>query len=396
MPSHLTGAEIGLATKSDGSKVNLRDLWGNRLADGLAKRAVEVHRVDAADVRIWRGELRKAEGRAKWIGTATHEANNHEQYPFRNSEAAKWRAETAKRNKLAAAQGGDGRRRRSSKKQRAISLREGGHDLEQVASGNGWFCYQCKARAATKGKLASQLCQGGNGKKWAGLALHTAASVPGGGQGKNHSLMRAGSILWCGTCGCFAETRASGLAGKCTGTPPAQLGSGGRKAQLTRLQSGLHPVTLSRLPAATWANGDPLRGEGKYSRLKAEVGHSEDPNFKPYLPIDWPSAEPSGGKSASEKTRLRHGRIKCKEASERRAAGVARRRAREDELQELIATFIGEPNPNKSRRVEVEDRESEAFWMGMDCDDTKQMGKADIFRHISNTPRVEKGKGNHK
>ena len=119
--------------------------------------------------------IRKAEGKTKWIGTATHEANNHEQYPFRDSEAAKWRAEAAKRNKLAAAQGGDGRRRRSIKKQRTFSLRERGHDLEQVASGKGWFCYQCKARAATKGKLASQRCQGNNGKTWAGLALHTAA-----------------------------------------------------------------------------------------------------------------------------------------------------------------------------------------------------------------------------
>ena len=64
MPSHLKESELGMAMKSDGSYVNQRDLQGNMLADQLAKRAVEFHRVGPADVKYWREQMDIAECRA--------------------------------------------------------------------------------------------------------------------------------------------------------------------------------------------------------------------------------------------------------------------------------------------------------------------------------------------
>ena len=84
MPPHLEETELGMATRSDGNLVTRRDLQGNKLADELAKRGVEFHRVGAADVKLWRDQMQKAECRAKWIGIATHEANNFEQYPYKD------------------------------------------------------------------------------------------------------------------------------------------------------------------------------------------------------------------------------------------------------------------------------------------------------------------------
>ena len=70
MPSHLKQSELGKARKSDGSLVNQLDLKGNNLADLLAKRAVELHRVDPADVEYWRECKVKAESRARWVEIA--------------------------------------------------------------------------------------------------------------------------------------------------------------------------------------------------------------------------------------------------------------------------------------------------------------------------------------
>ena len=153
MPSHLEDTELGLARRSDGNLVTKKDLLGNQLADLLAKQGVEFHRVGAADVKTWKDQLLKAEGRAKWVGIATHEANNFDHFPYKDSEAARWRAETAKRAKFEARKGIDGRRRRNEKKVLPELLpHEGGHDLWKVSSGKGWFCMKCKARTACRKK----------------------------------------------------------------------------------------------------------------------------------------------------------------------------------------------------------------------------------------------------
>ena len=115
MPSHLKESALGLARRSDGQLVTGRDLLGKQHADLLAKHAVEFHRVQASDVKLWKEQMEKAECRAKWVGIATHEANHFNCFPYKDSESARWRAEAAKRAKDEAKRGIDGRRRRYAK-----------------------------------------------------------------------------------------------------------------------------------------------------------------------------------------------------------------------------------------------------------------------------------------
>ena len=123
MPSHLKESELGLARRSDGQLVTGRDLLGNQLADLLAKQAVEFHRVEASDVDRWKDQMEKAERMAKWVGIATHESNNFECFPYKDSEAARWRAEAARRAKDEAKKGIYGRRRRYAKEKRPSCYR---------------------------------------------------------------------------------------------------------------------------------------------------------------------------------------------------------------------------------------------------------------------------------
>ena len=207
-------------------------------------------------------------------GIATHEANNFECYPYKDYEAARWSADAAKRAKQAAKEGTNGRRRRRDKTKVEIPVELGGHNVQQVASGKGWFCTNCKARTRTRIKLATQRCDRTSAKKW-GLGevkANELKSTWGSANGKGHSTLKSGSITWCGVCGCFAETRANGLVGKCAGGPPKQMGSGRRRAQRNRLRAGRHPVTGARLPAATRFDGSLVNGNGTYSQLRAKDG----------------------------------------------------------------------------------------------------------------------------
>ena len=85
MPSHLMIKDLNLqlATKSDETLVGRMDLEGNKLADELAKRGVEFHRVTTSDVKIWREHIERGRTRAMWIGIATAEANDFASFPSR-------------------------------------------------------------------------------------------------------------------------------------------------------------------------------------------------------------------------------------------------------------------------------------------------------------------------
>ena len=115
----------------------------------------------ASDVAIWKEQMKVAESRAKWVGISTHAANNFERFPFKDSEAARWRADAAKRARNNAKIGIDGRRKRSNKLKDEIVVEQGGHHLIPLASGKGWFCSQCKARTKVRKKLATSKCEGG-------------------------------------------------------------------------------------------------------------------------------------------------------------------------------------------------------------------------------------------
>ena len=120
MPAHLTAKEVTqlAATKSDGSPVSKQDVWANDLADRLAKLGAEHFRVPPEEVRRWKQEFNAVKARAKWIGQITHEANNVPDFPFRDTEAARWKALAAQRSRADRKAKIDGRRRRGARQKR--------------------------------------------------------------------------------------------------------------------------------------------------------------------------------------------------------------------------------------------------------------------------------------
>ena len=68
-----------------------------------------------------------------------------------------------------------------------------------------------------------------------------AGEAPANGE---HAIARAGQLLYCRACGCYAERRGIGLARRCEGPPdrrnPAQRG---RWKALIAMRKGKHPLT---------------------------------------------------------------------------------------------------------------------------------------------------------
>ena len=110
MPAHKPKQQVGNATLSDGRKLTELDRSANDQADRHAKAAVQTHRVSSVEVEGWKRAYGETITLAKWIARATHEANNQEVFPFKDSEAARWKSEEA------AAQ------RRKAKNQRSLKL----------------------------------------------------------------------------------------------------------------------------------------------------------------------------------------------------------------------------------------------------------------------------------
>ena len=161
-------------------------------------------------------------------------------------------------------------------------------------------------------------------------------------QGKQHAMRKSGHILWCGICGSFAETRASGLVGTCEGTPSQQHGVGrSRLNRLNNLRAGLHPVTFARLPEATKVNGEPLQGDGVYARLKQTSSEVTPEGFVKYIPEVFAPPPRLSHRTADEKMRQRLGRVKLKEAIEARRVRKSRKAEAKREARILYENFVG-------------------------------------------------------
>ena len=94
-------------------------------------------------------------------------------------------------------------------------------------------------------------------------------------------LVTSGTVHWCNTCGCLAESRtAKRMQMVCPGPPPVAAGNGGVRQQLMGLRAGMHPVTGIRLPATRGANGSTASRNWTYSRLKPSEG--DRGSFAPY------------------------------------------------------------------------------------------------------------------
>ena len=188
------------------------------------------------------------------------------------------------------------------------------------------MCTVCKERSTSYLKLATARCSGECTKK-------VRASQRG------HTVLRSGTVLWCSVCGSFAESRAERLLKQCMGPPPVQLGSGGLRAQLTKLRAALHPVTGARLPQAVRLDGSAVEGNGKYARLSA-TGCTDD-HFHPYVPQTFTEPRPRGGATAANKRRLLLGRVRMRQGQEARQKRKALAKIRRKEANELISSFIG-------------------------------------------------------
>ena len=325
--------------------------------------------------------------RAVWVGTATQEANGVAEFPFKDSEAARWRADASKRAKAAKKSGMRQVRRRAKNPRRNVSDRNGHEPTEQrIGTKCIWRCKTCKLWACSIPRLAKHRCLGEPGQKWLARSGCSVATrrTEGDDQGaaadegeRRHDALRSGEVLWCQVCGCFAHAKAVGLLNSCKGPPPPEMGSGGRRAQLTRLRAGRHLVTCEPLPNATRPDGTDLKGVGTYARLEKRNGSSTVvagnggegsslSGFSPYVPVDGVGAQVvvGNGRAASDKMRLRLGRVRCCEAARKRQARKALAVVKQTAADYLIASFVDE-------QVEVpcsvdDDRSDEEFWSTLD------------------------------
>ena len=289
--------------------------------------------MDIINKQCYMDELAKS--RAMWVGMATHLANSSESFPYRDSEAARWKAKAAQRRKADAKNGIDGRRRRNG----ALGALErtplqGGHQLVKAETGHGWLCATCRMRSVNKKRLSVRRCPGA---KKSAISCSPESSPL---EGKPHSLRMSGSIIWCGVCGSFTESRVSRLKSMCRGPPPQSLGTGGVRAQLQRLRAGIHPVTMQGLPQTKWLDGTPVRNDAGYLR---RTGQEEvDEGFIKYIPADRPALTPlssSDTAAAKLRQRLMLGRIRMKAGSKARADRKRRKARSSEDALWLIRVF---------------------------------------------------------
>ena len=250
------------------------------------------------------------------------------------------------------------------------------------------MCSVCRVRAGTKRRLLIQRC-GGAGTKWANgdgqpvpgrqATLNLAVEQP-----RRHTLRKSGNVIWCGTCGSFAETKAVQLASHCKGPPPTRLGGGGLRQQLVALRANDHPVSGQRLPPTTHMDGTPVGATIGYARLTGTASGCRDELFREYVPEVFPPACPvAGGASAKMKEHLRLGRIRLKEGSQKRQLKLAARKARKQQADQVIATFGREES-------EDDDDEARRFWEELPCDPIAADGStvADRLDHVGSLDQV--------
>ena len=281
-------------------------------------------------MRRWKAAFGATKARAKWIGMATHAAGNHPQFPFRDSEASRWKAVAAQRKRAERKAGIDGRRKKGAKPAiKVIPTAKGGHTIELALSGHCWLCTRCKTRSTSWVNLATSKCSGAGAKPLTTIAA-TMDCNPVVGD-RRHILIESGTVQWCDTCGTYAESRTSQrMMNVCPGPPPAAARKGGMRQQLMALKAGRHPVTGIRLPAPS---SNSALGSGTYALLKPSP--SVDSSFVPYEPLVEKMASPSGI-SAERKRWLMKGRLLCKIGKE---AALLRRRRRKEakvEVREVI------------------------------------------------------------
>jgi hypothetical protein len=297
VPAHKGEESVGALRCGNGERFTLSDLRGNEAADLYAKQAVLEHRVTQGDVHRWRQAFAEIKSKAIWIATVTVAAAGID------SEAARWKSDEAAVERRKAKKLGSSAKPLVTKVfARPVSL--GGHSLvlEHKSERRGWRCTVCKCASGQWRTIAPNRCEGSAAVRWAHKAQLLAEH--GVAVGGGHSRLLSGDVMWCGTCGCYADGKAVGLAAPCAG-PPAKNGHGGMWGQLKKLRACKHPRTGAPLPPPV---------SEMSSCKKWQTGADAPAAFLSGTGVQHLTAHlvPAGGRSASLKALDMRDRIRAK------------------------------------------------------------------------------------
>ena len=95
--------------------------------------------------------------------------------------------------------------------------------------------------SSTKAKLDEKKCKGAVAKKWENLAAAAAAAAKKDTDG--HTRVYSGEVVWCSTCGAYADKEVHGMQALCKGAPIKEEVDGKYSmwGQLRKLMGRIHP-----------------------------------------------------------------------------------------------------------------------------------------------------------
>ena len=182
--------------------------------------------------------------------------------------------------------------------------------------------------------------------------------------GPDHELVLSGDVMWCFTCGCYADAKSKGLSYQCRGNPKWSGNYGGAWGQIRKLRAGIHPRGGRLLEDPIGLDGRSIgeitKASGTYSNLpayrkEAADGERRPPHEQLHSQAGPPTIlkdrrEPQG-KTAEQKRQAMLQRVRAKEKA---AAN------QEDDPQPAGSTRsegrpVGREAGNKHRRESSED-----------------------------------------
>ena len=149
--------------------------------------------------------------------------------------------------------------------------------------------------SSTRAKLDDKKCHGAAAKRWEEQAATAAAMAQRDSDG--HTRVYSGEVVWCSTCGAYADKKAHGMEGVCKGAPKREEEDGkpkygGMWGQLRKLMRRIHPKTGETMEEHRNRDGS-LWGPGlkPYSNLKPLTNPQPMPEgYYEYVPQ--PKPEP--------------------------------------------------------------------------------------------------------
>ena len=198
----------------------------------------------------------------------TWEANHQAPPVCRDTEASRQKAKDASQHKASMSNSaGQVKAQQQPKKLWIRSLSDGGHSL--TPCGEKWRCTKCRIRGPLH-RIAGDRCTGSAVDRWAAKIEELKEAGIHSRQG--HQRMLTDQLVWCNTCGAYANDRGQGMARPCAG-PPTQVG-GGRWQQLYNLRNCRHPKDATQIgeaiPEPWWADGDSHGRAERDEDFKAE------------------------------------------------------------------------------------------------------------------------------